>query len=84
MNNTVNLPAKIYHHCRTMIIPTAKFDPLFAEDGIPFRQKMVQYIRREFSDILGKRTELLLWEFEAEYASGTQTEPDDMARRRAA
>ena len=35
-----------------MIIPTAKFDPMFAEDGVPFRTKMLRYIQREFADIV--------------------------------
>jgi len=36
-----------------MIIPTADFDPMFADDGIPFGLKMRQYIQREFSRELG-------------------------------
>jgi hypothetical protein len=35
-----------------MIIPTSEFDPLFAEDGIPFRTKMIEYIKREFTEFL--------------------------------
>lgn len=35
-----------------MIIPTPEFDPLFAQDGVPFREKMNAYIAREFSDLL--------------------------------
>jgi hypothetical protein len=42
-----------------MIIPTAEFDPMFAEDGVPFRAKMIDYIRREFADLLGPRIGLL-------------------------
>ncbi len=42
-----------------MIIPTAEYDGLFAQDGIPFREKMTQYIRREFRDVLGPRVQLL-------------------------
>ena len=42
-----------------MIIPTPDFDPLFADDGIPFRTKMLGYIEQEFSDILGDRRRLL-------------------------
>lgn len=42
-----------------MILPTPEFDPLFAEDGIPFRTKMLGYIEREFSDLLGDRRRLL-------------------------
>lgn len=38
-----------------MIIPTAEYDPLFANDGVSFREKMVGYIIREFSDTLGPR-----------------------------
>ncbi len=36
-----------------MILPTPEFDPMFADDGVPFRDKMVDYIRREFADIPG-------------------------------
>lgn len=36
-----------------MIIPTAEYDPMFAEDGIPFREKMLRYIERNFTDLLG-------------------------------
>lgn len=42
-----------------MIIPTPEFDPLFAEDGIPFRTKMIQYIEREFGDLLADRRQLV-------------------------
>jgi hypothetical protein len=42
-----------------MIIPTPEFDPLFAQDGVPFQTKMIEYIRREFSDLLGPRLGLL-------------------------
>jgi hypothetical protein len=35
-----------------MIIPTAEFDPMFANDGIPFREKMLAYLEREFADLL--------------------------------
>ena len=36
-----------------MIIPTPQYDPMFANDGVPFRDKMIDYIAREFSDTLG-------------------------------
>ena len=42
-----------------MIIPTPEFDPMFADDGIPLRTKMVQYIEREFADLLGTHVGLL-------------------------
>ena len=42
-----------------MILPTPEFDPLFADDGIPFRTKMLGYIEQEFSDILVDRRRLL-------------------------
>ena len=35
-----------------MIIPTPTYDPLYAADGVPFREKMIRYIEREFGDIL--------------------------------
>ena len=38
-----------------VIIPTAEFDPMFADDGISFRTKMIEYIEREFADLLGNR-----------------------------
>ena len=37
-----------------MIIPTPEFDPMFANDGTPFRTKMTRWIEREFQDLLGK------------------------------
>ena len=42
-----------------MIIPTSESDPLFAEDGTPFREKMLVWIQREFADILGNNVSLL-------------------------
>ncbi len=42
-----------------MIIPTPEYDPMFADDGVPFRTKMIQYIQREFSDLLGPQVGLL-------------------------
>ena len=42
-----------------MILPTPEFDPLFADDGTPFRTKMLGYIEQEFADILGQRRRLL-------------------------
>ncbi len=42
-----------------MILPTPEYDPLFAADGIPFRQKLLAYIEQEFTDILGDRRRLL-------------------------
>lgn len=41
-----------------MIIPTAEYDPLFARDGIPFSEKMVDYIEREFGELLGADADL--------------------------
>jgi hypothetical protein len=43
----------------TMIIPTPEFDPVFADDGVPFRTKMIEYIRRELADLLGPHIGLL-------------------------
>jgi hypothetical protein len=42
-----------------MIIPTPEFDSLFTEDGISFRTKIIEYIKREFGDLLGPRIGLL-------------------------
>ena len=42
-----------------MILPTPEYDPLFADDGEPFRAKMLRYIEREFADLLGDRRGLL-------------------------
>ena len=42
-----------------MIIPTPEYDPMFADDGVPFRTKMIEYIKQEFSDLLGPRVGLL-------------------------
>lgn len=36
-----------------MIIPTAEFDPMFADDGVPFGIKMRHYIQKEFMRELG-------------------------------
>lgn len=38
-----------------MILPTPEFDPLFSNDDRPLRDRMIDYIRREFSDLLGAR-----------------------------
>jgi hypothetical protein len=38
-----------------MIIPTPEYDPMFADDGVPFRDKMIGRIRQEFPDLLGPR-----------------------------
>lgn len=54
-----------------MIIPTAEFDPLFADDGIPFRTKMHQYIQREFADLLELRA--ATWERDEEQAPRTDS-----------
>ena len=32
---------------------------MFADDGIPFRTKMLAYVEQEFSDLLGNRRRLL-------------------------
>ena len=42
-----------------MILPTPEFDPMFANDGIPFRTKMLARIEQDFSDLLGERKRLL-------------------------
>lgn len=42
-----------------MIIPTPEYDPMYADDGTPFQEKMVDYIAREFGDMLGPRLTLL-------------------------
>ena len=36
-----------------MILPTPEFNPMFADDGVPFQEKMIRYIQREFPDLLG-------------------------------
>lgn len=53
-----------------MIIPTPEFDPMFADDGVPFREKMIAYIEREFSDILGPRAALFTDDQSLETLSG--------------
>ncbi len=35
-----------------MIIPTPEFNPMFAHDGIAFRDKMIAYIQQEFADLI--------------------------------
>lgn len=42
-----------------MIIPTPEFNPLFANDGTPFRNKMIRWIDEEFQDLLGEDARLL-------------------------
>ena len=42
-----------------MIIPTPEFDPLFADDGMPFRDKMIRWIEEEFRDLLREDARLL-------------------------
>lgn len=42
-----------------MIIPTSEFDSLFTDDGVPFGEKMRDYIAREFADMLGPNVTLL-------------------------
>ena len=42
-----------------MILPTPEFDPMFANDGIPFRTKMLAYIEQEFADIVNDRQRFL-------------------------
>ena len=42
-----------------MITPTPEFDPMFADDGVPLRTKMIQYMKREFGDLLGAQVGLL-------------------------
>ena len=54
-----------------MIIPTPEFDPMFAEDGAPYRDKMVNYIRREFAAELGARMTLLQTEAGLEQLSNS-------------
>ncbi len=49
-----------------MIIPTPEFDPMFANDGVPFREKMIGYIRQEFPDVLGNRVAHLQADIELE------------------
>lgn len=47
------LPKRAKRRKHRMIVPTAEYDPTFAEDGVPFREKMTACIRREFADLLG-------------------------------
>jgi len=42
-----------------VIIPTPEFDARFADDGVPFRTKMIAWIQSEFADVLGKKANLL-------------------------
>ena len=69
-----------------MIIPTPQFDPMFANDGVPFRDKMIDYIAREFSDTLGSHIATLqsqrgLDSLSAIYVSGAM---DSSSERKAA
>lgn len=68
-----------------MIIPTADFDPMFADDGVPFRTKMVAYIREEFADLLEPRRGLLQNAADVEIlADMSRSEDRDSAARKAA
>jgi hypothetical protein len=68
-----------------MIIPTPEFDPLFAEDGISFRTKMIEYIKREFADVLGPRIGLLRSDEGLEtLAEINRLEPSEATGRKAA
>jgi hypothetical protein len=68
-----------------MIIPTPEFDPLFAEDGISFRTKMIEYIKREFADVLGPRIGLLRSDEGLETLAGMyHLEKRETTRRKAA
>ena len=42
-----------------MVIPDGEFNALFLDDGRPFEEKMTEYIRKNFSDVLGSDTMLL-------------------------
>lgn len=42
-----------------MIIPDPSVNPLFRDDGRPFQDKMIAYIRDHFSDLLGSDAALL-------------------------
>lgn len=63
-----------------MIIPTAEYDPMFADDGKPFRTKMIQYIEREFSDLLGPQVGLLKTESGLELLSVLRSEATDRSK----
>lgn len=49
-----------------MIIPTPEFDPFFSEGGTPFRERMLEYIHREFADLLQDRHPILKFETKVE------------------
>lgn len=62
-----------------MIIPTPQYDPMYADDGVPFRTKMIRYIEREFADLLrGRRAQLVI-----DPPAGNSTSSDATLRREA-
>lgn len=64
-----------------MIIPTPEYDPMYADDGVPFRTKMIQYIAREFSDLLGPQIGLLKSDAGLELLSSLRPETTDGSSR---
>ena len=74
----------IYAKVSKMIIPTPEFDPLFAEDGISFRTKMIEYIKREFADLLGPRIRLLQSDEGLETLAGMYPPEESESTRRKA
>jgi hypothetical protein len=65
-----------------MIIPTPQYDAMFADDGVPFRAKMIEYIKREFSDLLGPHAGLLDTDQGLTVLSNMYTNPATSAPRR--
>jgi len=42
-----------------LVIPSSQSNPLFIKDGVPFEDKMVEYIKTHFEDLLGDDVKLL-------------------------
>jgi hypothetical protein len=58
---SVSLCSKPFQlHFAYMIIPTPEFDPFYAHDGIPFQQKMLERIQRDYADLLAQDANSLL------------------------
>jgi len=54
---------------------------MYADDGVPFRTKMIQYIEREFADLLGPQIGLLKSDAGLELLSSLHSETTDGSSR---
>lgn len=67
-----------------MIIPTPEFDPFFARDGVPFREKMLAYLQQEFAELMTStvmNATLQTLPEPVDLPEHEKHEPDDASRR---